>query len=107
MIKMNKINPYKKERNCEIIDVYENVVVFYKDGYKRIYDAIYLLENGALTGHLIPIDKNNGLKSFLNSIKQSINNKIKNEFIEHGFIPNYNIQRIENKIKKSVLRRVF
>ena len=57
-------------------DIIENVIIVYKGGFKRIFDAISITENGIFTGYL---------KSKHTSGE---------EFINQMFIPRDRIQKI-------------
>ena len=87
MLKVNN----KKDNNFKIIEVLENVAVIYQKGRqkKEVFDAIYLNGDGIYTGYIL---KKNDISYY-------------EEFIECGFIPNYNIKKIEGSAKRKVYKR--
>lgn len=57
-------------------DIIENATIIYKDGLKKIYEAISITKKGVYTGYIKP------------------KNKKGEEFVNHSFIPRDQIQKI-------------
>jgi hypothetical protein len=57
-------------------NIIENATIYYKNGFKEIYDAISIIDKGVYTGKIKSIDTNGG------------------GFIHHKFIPKVQIQKI-------------
>ena len=93
----------------EVIEVLENVAVIYEKGRekKEVFDAVHINKEGIFTGYILKKEKtdtpkNKGFMSHFR--KKSIINSFE-EFIESGFIPKYNIKKIEGSSRKKVYKR--
>ena len=103
------MNDDKNDFIFEVIEVLENVAVIYEKGKekKEVFNAIHINEEGIFTGYILKkgktdTPKNKGLMSHLRK-KSSINSF--EEFIESGFIPKYNIKKIEGSSRRKVYKR--
>lgn len=103
------MNDDKNDFKFEVIEVLENVAVIYEKGRekKEVFDAIHINQEGIFTGYILKKGKidtpnNKGLMSRFRK-KSSINSF--EEFIESGFIPKYNIKKIEGSSRRKVYKR--
>ena len=78
---MNDKNRY--DNTFEKIKIFQDAIVFYKDGDKEHFNAMHKTKIGVFTGHIL-------------------NNKY---FVEGGFIPIYNIKHIEYEIKRTIYKK--
>lgn len=104
---MNKL----KDKNVKLktIKVIENSIIFFKDGNKKTYDAIYKTNKGIFTGYILnkKIGKNHHTKFYLNQTDKKLPTHFYIEFVESGFIPDYNIKSIKGGTKKRVYKETF
>jgi len=99
----------QKDKKFEIIDILETVTIIFRDGKKELYDAIQLDTNkGVITGNIIEINKVDIL-SIINNEYLLIDNELdcSKMFIGCGFIPMSNIDRIEVRTRKKVLKEKY
>jgi hypothetical protein len=99
-----------KNRNLiyKSIKVIENATIFFKDGDKRIFDAIHKTDKGVFTGYIINYKIKNNNKFFLNNhFEKFIPNYYYLEFVDNGFIPDYNIKSIKGGSKKTAFKKKF
>ena len=78
---MNDENRY--EEKFEKIKIFQDAIVFYKNGDKEHFNAMYKIKIGVFIGYIL-------------------NNKY---FVEMGFIPIYNITHINYEIKRTVYKK--
>jgi len=94
----------------EVIDIIETVAIIFKDGEKKLFDAIQIKsKKGVITGNIIEEDKH-----YLNTVLKKVNlvKKIKKidshrVFIETGYIPLRQIDHIELGAEKKILKKNY
>ena len=93
----------------EFIEVLENVAIIYKIGKEKneVFDAIHVDTDGVYTGYILKKEKIKQICNigFLNRFRKKSRIDFFDEFIECGFIPRQNVEKIEGSGKKKVFRR--
>lgn len=103
MILMNE----EVQKSYELIEIIETVAIIFKDGEKKLFDAVQFdRKRGVITGNIVNTEK----KDMEEIIKWLKNTKIKkidssNIFVETGFIPLTNIDRIELASRKKIIKK--
>ena len=68
---------HKFDDISEMLDIFENVTVIYKDGIQEQFDAVRITDKGVIIGRIFD-----------------------GKFVVCGFIPKYSIKEIKNKGKR-------
>lgn len=103
MILMNE----EVQKSYELIEIIETVAIIFKDGEKKLYDAVQFdRKRGVITGNIVDTEKNDIIE-ILHWLGKPNIKKIDSDilFVETGFIPKHNIESIELGSRRKILKK--